>query len=479
MNVTREVLGAVGDGESVLCHGPPLSGKRGFLAALLTGAAAAGYPTLFVTTDESAADLFDRFPSAFPAGSSAVVDCTGTPAPETDHVVETVGSAADLTGIAVAVSKALGALDTDRHPPVVVTDSLTTLSLYTDFPRVFRFLHSFVQQIQGIGGVIAMTVDDDSIARQEYSRLQSLVGMRVEFRNAAECRLVDREGSTGEWSRLEDPGTVTVAAGERASSSPTAESPRATNGTRDGDPTPGSLAALVAAVREDRPTLTLGNVPRETDVGGLVDHAERHGVAVEKVRFAGGEPAGVAMLHDGETLLAAGALSDALADVEDPFGDVDGTRSAVLASLPTDVFVANRAGRNRLLRASRTVERLALHHGGGTVHAGFQLFSRLTGDDDTLAVYERLLEEGVTVHLYGELDADLPESLDDAVVRGLPADEVSETWFVAFDGDTDAVGALVTRELEPGRYDGFWSYDGTVVGHIVDYFETEYGAVEA
>ena len=481
MNVTREVLGAVGEGESVLCHGPPLSGKREFLAALLTGAATAGYPALFVTTDEAAAGLFDRFPNAFPPDSTAVVDCTGTPAPETDHVVETVGSAADLTGIAVAVSKALDALDTGRSPPVVVVDSLTTLSLYTDFPRVFRFVHSFVQQIQGSGGVLAMTVDDDSIARQEYSRLRSLVGMRVEFRNAAECRLVDREGSAGEWSRLEDPSTVTVAAGESASGSAGIDATTRVRNSGSDDPTPGSLAALVAAVREDRPRLTLGNVPAETDVEPLVDHAARHGVAVEEVRFAGGEPAGVAMIHDGATLLATGALRDVLAGLEDPFDDEDGSRSPVLASLPTDVFAAVRADRRRLLRASRTIERLALRHAGGTVHAGFQMFSRLTGDADTLAVYERLLEEGVTVHLYGELDATLPESLEDAVVRGLPAQEVSEAWFVVFDGDgdSDAGGALVTRELEPGRYDGFWSYDGRIVDRVLDYFETEYAAVDA
>ena len=486
MEISRQVLQFVGEGEGVLCHGPPLSGKREFLATLFDGAASAGHPALFVTTDETTAGLLDRFPESTPVDTAAIVDCTGAPAPDTDHVVRSVAAAADLTGIAVATSKVLDDLDTGRGPPVVAVDSLTTLTLYSEFDRVFRFVHSFVQQVRGSSGVIAMTVDDDSIDQQERSRLQSLVGTCVEFRGGSECRLVERDGSTGEWSRIADPGTVSVSTGARAIGSVDAgvETPSG------GPPRPGSLAALVESVRADRPTLTLGNVPGGSDVEPLAEHAARHGVSVEEQRFGGGEPSGVAMLHRGPTLLATGGVREAVDTLTDPFaavgadGEEDGTgnrgQSPVLVALPTDVFTADAADRRQLLRASRTVERLALRHGDGTVHAGFQLFSRLTEDADTLAVYERLVDEGLTVHLYGELDASLPDSLAGAVVRGLPAEEVSESWFVVFDGDgeTDAGGILVTREVRPDEYDGFWSYDGRVVERTLEYLETEYGAVE-
>ncbi|MFC7225962.1 hypothetical protein N0B31_00990 [Salinirubellus salinus] len=477
MHVTRRVLEGAGDGQAVLCHGPPLTGKREFLVTLVGQAVAAGHPALFVTTDENAAGLLSRYPDAFPADRTGIVDCTDSRPPETGHVVHRVASAADLTGIAVAVSKALDELDHGDRPVVVVVDSVTTLTLYAAFGRVFRFLHSFIQQVRDRGGVVAFSLDDDSVAREERSRFLSIADSRVECRNAAECRLVDEEGGASEWRRLEDPGTVTVDAGEAATAAATDSA--APGVERQTHTSQESLAALIAAVRQGRPTLTFGNVPSETDVGPLVERAQRHAVGVEELQFGGGVPAGVAMLHDGAELLAAGALEEAVVGIDDPFGDVDGTRSSVVEALPTDVFATNEAGRGRLLRASRTVERLALREGSGTVHAGFQLFSRLTRDRDTVGVYERLLAEGVEVHLYGELDASLPEPLDGAVVRGLPAEEVGDAWFVVYDGDTDAGGALVTRELEPGRYDGFWSYDGAVVERALDYLETEYGAVEA
>lgn len=486
MDVSRRVLQFVGEGEGILCHGAPISGKHEFLTTLLDGAASAGHPALFVTTDETAAGLLDRFLESTPVGTAAIVDCTGAPAPDTDHVVQPVASAADLTGIAVATSKALEDLDTGRGPPVVAVDSLTTITLYSEFDRVFRFVHSFVQEVRGSGGVIAMTVDDDSIDQQERSRLQSLAGTRVEFRNGSECRLVERDGSTGEWSSVADPGTATVSTEARAIGSAGA----GIGTPSGGGPRPGSLAALVESVRADRPTLTLGNVPEGSDVEPLVEHVARHCVSVEEQRFGGGEPAGVAMLHRGPTLLATGRVREAVDTLTDPFagfgadGEDDGTgnrgQSPVLAALPTDVFAADAVGRRQLLRASRTVERLGLRHSDGTVHAGFQLFSRLTEDADTLAVYERLVDEGVTVHLYGELDASLPDSLAGAVVRGLPAEEVSESWFVVFDGDgeTDAGGTLVTRDVGPDEYDGFWSYDGRAVKRTLEYLETEYSAVE-
>jgi KaiC/GvpD/RAD55 family RecA-like ATPase len=129
MEITRRVLETVGTGDSVLCHGPPLSGKRDFLAALLDGATNDGHPTVFLTTDENAEGLLSRYPDAF-ADRSGIVDCHGSSAPETPHTVRTVGRP-PITGIAVAVSKVLEDVGASDRPPMIVVDSLTTLSLYS------------------------------------------------------------------------------------------------------------------------------------------------------------------------------------------------------------------------------------------------------------------------------------------------------------------------------------------------------------
>jgi hypothetical protein len=110
----------------------------------------------------------------------------------------------------------------------------------------------------------------------------------------------------------------------------------------------------------------------------------------------------------------------------------------VFDAIPRDVYGADNADRRRLLRASRTVERLAVDGGDGTVHAGFQAYSRLLGHAGTVRVYERLLDDGVTLHLYGDPDASLPaDGVGRARQHGLPADEVGESWFVVFDGGGD------------------------------------------
>jgi hypothetical protein len=47
-----------------------------------------------------------------------------------------------------------------------------------------------------------------------------------------------------------------------------------------------------------------------------------------------------------------------------------------------------------------------------------------------------------------------------------------------FDGDGDArrMGALVARENESGRYEGFWTYQPSLVVGLAAYLEDAYGS---
>jgi KaiC/GvpD/RAD55 family RecA-like ATPase len=481
VNVATELVGRTGRGASALCVGPTLSGKWEFLLDLLEAGTDAGHVGLFVTTDAGAVDLRRRRPAAFPAGRSAIVDCTSgsRTSVDADTVVRSVGSPADLTGIAVAVSKVLEPLD-HSGPVVVGLDSLTTLSLYTEFSRLFRFYHSFVEQMTDRGGVVATSVDDGTLSPEAVGRFESVTGSRVEFHDGTGRRLVEVGDEPGEWRR---PGTdaETTPETDRAATTPSGSV---------GSTTPeGSLAGLIRGVLSDRPTLTVANVASGT-AAPLLSYARRLALRTRTVGFGGGQPAGVAMLHDGPDLLATATVPALVDSLEATFGNTDAETAlsapadtdagAFLEAVPQGLFATRAATRPRLLRASRTVERRAVDQGVGTIHAGFQAYSRLLRDPDTVRVYERLLAAGLEVHLYGEPDADLSSrGLDGAYVHGLPAAEVDEAWFVVFDGgDTPtAGGSLVTLETDPDRYDGYWSYDPDVVDRSLADLRERYAAV--
>ena len=480
MNSGADVLDALGDGKRVLCVGPPMTGKLEFLLDLIGGAAPLGREALVVTTDTPASTLLDRHPEAFEPGHAAIVDCTGTTLPESELVMESVPSPADLTGVTVAVSKALrrlGAQVGGVHRPLVTVDSVATLALYAEFDRLFRFLHSFGQQVVGRDGQFVATLDSDSLDRQSMARIGTAVDGRIEFRNRTEYRLVGFSGITDGWVQSTPGGTVDVDLGADALGidATTGDTPsaRSSHGA-DATPQSGSsrLATFIERVRADGPTLTLCNVD-DADTEAVESHFERLNVSVRGTTLDVESPRDVALLHDGDDLLAASSLSAVSATLDG--ADTEGERPAVLEAAPQELFAAEGANRRTLVRTSRTVERLAARGTGGVLHAGFQELSRLLGDPETRTVYDRLAETGVTINLYGATDAELPD-WDGVTAHGLPDPEVGNAWFVVYEdlSEADRGGALVTREREPGAYDGFWSYDPEVVTAARSFVESAY-----
>jgi KaiC/GvpD/RAD55 family RecA-like ATPase len=471
-----DVLESLGDGKRVLCLGPPMTGKREFLLDLVRGAAPLGREALVVTTDTSASALLDRHPKSFEPGHAGVVDCTGADLPDRDLVLESVPSPADLTGVAVAVSKALqriGRRSGGLHRPLVGVDSLATLSLYAEFDRLFRFVHTFGGQVTDRDGLFFATLDSDSLDPQSATRIQSTADGRIEFRNRTEYRLVGLGTGPGEWIESSKGGSVDVdLGGGDAGAVPPDAGPSAGSGDEPGDS--GRLASFVERILADGPTLTLCNVDDETDTGAVDSHFGRLNVPVRRASFDVDAPRDVALLHDGDDLLAASplpAVRSALDAVEPESESI-----AVLEAVPQELFAAEAADRRTLVRASRTIERLAAGGSGGDLHAGFQEVSRLLDDPETRAVYDRLDETDVTVHLYGEPDADLPD-WEGVVAHGLPDPELADAWFVVYespDGAASRGGALVTLEGEPGAYDGFWSYDPEVVSETRSFVESTY-----
>jgi len=480
MDGSADVLESLGHGKRVLCVGPPMAGKREFLLDIVRGVPSLGREVLVVTTDASASTLLDRYPAAFDPGHTGIVDCTGTALPDGDVVLESVTSPVDLTGIGVAVSKALdriGGRTGGLHRPLVALDSLTTLSLYAEFDRLFRFLHSFGGRVVGCDGLFLVTLDSDGLDPQSTARIRSTADECVEFRSRTEYRLVgpgddsrDRvrpapNGSGGAGSGSDDPDGGSKRASRTGGSDAVQGNDRSQTG---------SLAPFIERTLADGPTLTLCNVDDGTDTEVIESHFGRLNVSVRRASLDVGTPREVGLLHDGPDLLAASSLPaiSAALDAVDP----EEATPQVLEAVPQQVFVADRADRRTLVRASRTIERLAAGGSGGVLHAGFQRLSNLLDDPEARAVYEHLDGTSASVHLYGAVDADLPD-WEGVTSHGLPYSELADAWFVVYqapDGDTNRGGALVTLEGEPGHYDGFWSYDPEVVAATRSFVESTY-----
>lgn len=441
---------------TALVVGPPLAGKGRFLGQLLAAGLDEGEGAVVISTDESAADLRARHP-ALDHDGVRIVDATGTEDP--DPRVRTVGSPADLTGIGMAFDDAIRALSDAGYERIRIgVDSLTTLEVYTDDERVSRFVHVLSNRFATAGCTGLFVVHGE----QSTTEFSTPMDARVEFRDrsgAIELRVVGPDGPS-EWRRY-DPNTTTVPV--RAA---------------EGGPTPApvsSLGDLLESVESERLTLTVVNAD-PTVVDRLAPLFDRLQVDVRAGTLDVDEPSSAALLHRGGDLLAADPVAPLLATAEgiDDPSRAERGGSEVLARASRSLYSVETDNRPDLVRTSRLVETMAARVTDGRIHAGFQQLSRLANDPETLRVYNRLASAGVDVHLYGEADASLP---DQFTVHGAPTPELDLTWFVAFDGDgdTNRMAALVAQEVDPGRYEGFWTYQPPLVVGVVEYLDAAYG----
>ncbi|WP_225333427.1 DICT sensory domain-containing protein [Halomicrobium urmianum] len=160
---------------------------------------------------------------------------------------------------------------------------------------------------------------------------------------------------------------------------------------------------------------------------------------------------------------------------------VTGTRSLdevdtpdVLAGLHGTTFTVAGKQKMLLIELSRHVEALAHRSAGSTIHAGFQSLSRIDDERGTRRVYERLVEAGVDVHLYGVPDA-VPDLPGDAHVHANDAEEIRRTWFVVnADCPPDVKAALVAEESGPNEWTGVWMFDPETVDRIAAYLAETY-----
>lgn len=127
-----------------------------------------------------------------------------------------------------------------------------------------------------------------------------------------------------------------------------------------------------------------------------------------------------------------------------------------------------------LILISRYIEKRAFEEGGGTLRASFQRLSRLDDEQGTRRVYERIADTSVDVHVYGRPDW-FPSPEFPVIAHGGYTDDFRSSWFVVHEPPEDSdrePAALLAIELDPGTWDGFWTYDEEFVDGLNTYIQS-------
>ena len=207
---------AVDPGTNVLVSGPVMTGKQRLVLRLLASGDSTERGTIVTTTRKSADAIsrtFREIAGDVPDELLAIVDCTGIASisPEakrkttTRRYVETPG---DLTGIGIGLTEFMQRFYHRGDAARVGVHSLSTMLMYTEFRRLFRFLHVITGRIESSGFVGVFAVDTSALDGRESNMLLQLFDSVVETRDSeggAEFRVRGSDAGTlgpRAWTRL-------------------------------------------------------------------------------------------------------------------------------------------------------------------------------------------------------------------------------------------------------------------------------------
>ncbi|MFW6436192.1 MAG: DUF7504 family protein [Halococcoides sp.] len=451
----------------------------------------AGEDCIVITTDRDALAVVESLSALLadpPFENLFVVDATGQEFDALPCHHEAIGSPGDLTGLGIAFTKALDALDPAPGEFRVTVDSVSSLIVHAGFDRVYQFLHMIVNRVDNAEGTLlsTLTASTDSGETEQFEGLiDGVIDLR-EHEDALQYRLRG-SAETSPWQSIDEAVTdediVTVPQSEgMASSEETASSEGMASTAGDAVPSaetvepPTSLQDFLETVAARRLDLTICNpesMPIDED---LVAYFDRLNVSVRTADLSRETPRGVAILHRAEDPIAMSALRELQDAIELESLDhlTDRERPAVLRYAHRNEFSVEHGSRVELLRISRLIEGRALAAGRGAIHTGLQRLDRIEDEAGTRKYYEAITGTDVTVHLYGA-PGEVPDRAAD-VIHAAEDGELLESWFVVFDGggDRSRMAALVCREVEPGRYSGIWTYRPADVDAVLSYLETTY-----
>jgi KaiC/GvpD/RAD55 family RecA-like ATPase len=205
-------------GQSVLVAGPSMVGKDRVAYGLLGDALGMDGEPLCLTTSDPASYVRDRYrefatASVADAADLRVVDATGAAENgsvegERGSATWTASSPGDLTGIGVAVSKAVSDLpDARLHRSRFLLDNLSTLLLYADVRTVYRFVHTLLGRVKSVDGHVLAVLHTDALDDQARDTLVGLFDVVVDVRSRdgeTELRVrgLEGDGEPTPWRRF-------------------------------------------------------------------------------------------------------------------------------------------------------------------------------------------------------------------------------------------------------------------------------------
>ncbi|MFB6250605.1 MAG: DICT sensory domain-containing protein [Halobellus sp.] len=141
-------------------------------------------------------------------------------------------------------------------------------------------------------------------------------------------------------------------------------------------------------------------------------------------------------------------------------------------------YPAGTKGKLLLIEISRYIESLALQHGRGELHTGFQRLSRIVDERGTERAYERLTDTDLDIHVYGTGDPDRvrPQAL---TAHSENAPEIKNGWFVVFTPppEADVEGAaLVAVTDDNDEWNGVWRIGTEFAERVRTHLTERYGS---
>ncbi|KAA9399537.1 hypothetical protein Har1130_00330 [Haloarcula sp. CBA1130] len=152
-------IGPVAAGSNLLILGPPMVGKDRLALDIVSYGLETGQSGAVLTPRTPANTLRDQRPAL---DDAYLIDCSGVGNPGfyPDRRLACTASPEDITGIGMDIVKctrAIGADATDGLRMAVL--SLSTVLQYTDFDRVFNFLHVLTGRVSAANYLGVFTLD--------------------------------------------------------------------------------------------------------------------------------------------------------------------------------------------------------------------------------------------------------------------------------------------------------------------------------
>ena len=176
-------------GSTVMVAGPALSSAESLVRSLVTQATEDDEASLFITTNKTSQKLLKQCRRANPDLDTTlmgVIDCSGQePKPgETDAEVKYVSTQSDLTGIGMKFSALYELLYADAADGRVRTGliSLSSLAMYVDLRKLFRFAQTLSGRIDSAGGLGIFVIDPTTHDERTVNTLGQVADGRIEVR---------------------------------------------------------------------------------------------------------------------------------------------------------------------------------------------------------------------------------------------------------------------------------------------------------